>query len=55
MVKEQIRRIGDLGLTVNISEMDVRITQLPQNVQQIAQKHGSCGFASYFVGEAVLG
>ena len=29
MVKRQIRRIGDLGLKVNISEMDVRVTKLP--------------------------
>eukprot|EP00527_Entomoneis_sp_CCMP2396_P006252 CAMPEP_0198149574 /NCGR_PEP_ID=MMETSP1443-20131203/47236_1 /TAXON_ID=186043 /ORGANISM="Entomoneis sp., Strain CCMP2396" /LENGTH=490 /DNA_ID=CAMNT_0043814657 /DNA_START=53 /DNA_END=1525 /DNA_ORIENTATION=- len=27
-LKEQIRRIGDLGLTVNLSEMDVRVSQL---------------------------
>ena len=31
MVKRQIRRIGDLGLKVNISEMDVRVSKLPQN------------------------
>ena len=29
MVKRQIRRIGELGLKVNISEMDVRISKLP--------------------------
>lgn len=29
MVKRQIRRIGDLGLMVNISEMDVRVSKLP--------------------------
>lgn len=37
-VKAQIRRIGDLGLSVNISEMDVRVSQLPANVQQLAQR-----------------
>ncbi|KAL7463492.1 hypothetical protein ACHAXS_003855 [Conticribra weissflogii] len=30
MVKRQIRRIGDLGLMVNISEMDVRVSTLPK-------------------------
>ncbi len=29
MVKRQIRRIGELGLKVNVSEMDVRISKLP--------------------------
>ena len=29
MIKRQIRRIGELGLKVNISEMDVRISKLP--------------------------
>lgn len=29
MVKRQINRIGELGLKVNISEMDVRISKLP--------------------------
>ncbi|KAL7553765.1 hypothetical protein ACHAWF_017094 [Thalassiosira exigua] len=29
MVKRQIRRIGELGLKVNISEMDVRVSKLP--------------------------
>lgn len=38
MVKQQIRRLGDLGLTVNISEMDVRVSKLPSNVQQLAQR-----------------
>jgi hypothetical protein len=38
MVKDQIRRLGDLGLKVNISEMDVRVSQLPANLRQIAQK-----------------
>ena len=31
MVKRQIRRIGELGLKVNISEMDVRVSKLPAN------------------------
>lgn len=31
MVKRQIRRIGKLGLKVNISEMDVRVSKLPNN------------------------
>ncbi|KAL3785538.1 hypothetical protein ACHAWO_013314 [Cyclotella atomus] len=31
MVKRQIRRIGDLGLKVNISEMDVRVSKLPSS------------------------
>lgn len=31
MVKRQIRRIGELGLKVNISEMDVRVSKLPTN------------------------
>mmetsp|Transcript_34972 Transcript_34972/g.52824 ORF Transcript_34972/g.52824 Transcript_34972/m.52824 type:complete len:461 (+) Transcript_34972:25-1407(+) len=38
MVKNQIRRIGDLGLKVNISEMDVRVSKLPPNLRQIAQR-----------------
>jgi endo-1,4-beta-xylanase len=38
MIKEQIRRLGNLGLTVNLSEMDVRISQLPPNIQQLAQR-----------------
>jgi len=37
-VKQQIRRLGDLGLSVNISEMDVRVSKLPPNVRQIAQR-----------------
>lgn len=37
-VKEQIRRLGDLGLKVNISEMDVRVSKLPENLQQVAQR-----------------
>jgi endo-1,4-beta-xylanase len=36
-VKKQIRRIGELGLKVNISEMDVRISKLPENVRERAQ------------------
>ena len=38
MVKEQIRRLGELGLSVNISEMDVRVSRLPPNLRQVAQK-----------------
>lgn len=38
MVKNQIHRLGNLGLKVNISEMDVRVSQLPANVRQIAQR-----------------
>jgi hypothetical protein len=38
MVKDQIRRIGDLGLTVCISEMDVRVSKLPPEKRQLAQK-----------------
>lgn len=38
MVQQQIRRLGELGLKVNISEMDVRVSKLPANVQQIAQR-----------------
>jgi len=38
MVKNQIHRIGKLGLSVNISEMDVRVSQLPPNLRQIAQR-----------------
>ncbi len=38
-VKAQIRRLGDLGLRVNLSEMDVRIGKiLPQSVQLSAQR-----------------
>ena len=39
MVKRQIRRIGALGLKVNISEMDVRCTKLPANktIRELAQ------------------
>jgi endo-1,4-beta-xylanase len=38
MVKNQIHRLGELGLTVNISEMDVRVSQLAPNLRQIAQR-----------------
>ncbi len=38
MVKEQIRRCGKLGLKVNISEMDVRVSQLPVHLRQLAQR-----------------
>ncbi|KAG7352188.1 xylanase [Nitzschia inconspicua] len=38
MVKNQIHRLGNLGLKVNISEMDVRVSQLPPNLRQIAQR-----------------
>lgn len=38
MVKNQIHRLGELGLTVNISEMDVRVSQLDPNIRQIAQR-----------------
>uniref|UniRef100_A0A7S2UN11 endo-1,4-beta-xylanase n=1 Tax=Attheya septentrionalis TaxID=420275 RepID=A0A7S2UN11_9STRA len=37
MVKQQICRLGDLGLKVNISEMDVRVSKLPKNLQEVAQ------------------
>lgn len=38
MVKNQIHRLGQLGLKVNISELDVRVSQLPPNLRQIAQR-----------------
>jgi endo-1,4-beta-xylanase len=38
MVKNQIHRLGNLGLKVNISEMDVRVSQLPPNLRQVAQR-----------------
>lgn len=38
MIKNQIHRLGKLGLSVNISEMDVRVSQLPANLRQIAQR-----------------
>ncbi|KAL3823503.1 hypothetical protein ACHAXA_010825 [Cyclostephanos tholiformis] len=34
MVKRQIRRIGELGLKVNISEMDVRVSKLKAGVNR---------------------
>ena len=37
-VKNQIRRIGNLGLKVNISEMDVRVSKLPMEKQDLAQR-----------------
>ena len=37
-VKKQIQRIGALGLTVNISEMDVRVSQLPSELRALAQR-----------------
>ena len=39
-VKQQIRRLGDLGLSVNISEMDVRVSKLPPDptLRDIAQR-----------------
>lgn len=38
MVKNQINRLGKLGISVNISEMDVRVSKLPPNLRQIAQR-----------------
>jgi endo-1,4-beta-xylanase len=38
MVKNQIHRLGNLGLKVNISEMDVRVSQLPPNLRPVAQR-----------------
>ena len=38
MVKRQIRRIGDLGLKVNISEMDVRVSKLPKEACDVKDK-----------------
>lgn len=38
MVKQQIRRLGKLGLCVNISEMDVRVSKLPSHLQAKAQR-----------------
>jgi endo-1,4-beta-xylanase len=38
MVKNQIHRLGELGLAVNISEMDVRVSSLAANLRQIAQR-----------------
>lgn len=38
MVKNQIHRLGKLGLKVNISEMDVRVSQLPPNLRHVAQR-----------------
>mmetsp|Transcript_472 Transcript_472/g.759 ORF Transcript_472/g.759 Transcript_472/m.759 type:complete len:400 (+) Transcript_472:126-1325(+) len=38
MVKAQIARLGKLGLTVNISEMDVRVSKLAPELRTVAQK-----------------
>ena len=38
MVKEQINRLGKLGLTVHFSEMDVRVSKLPAELRQVAQR-----------------
>ncbi|CAB9501056.1 Probable endo-1,4-beta-xylanase C [Seminavis robusta] len=38
MVQQQIHRLGELGLRVNISEMDVRVSKLAPNLRQIAQR-----------------
>lgn len=38
MVKNQIHRLGKLGLKVNISEMDVRVSQLAPALRQVAQR-----------------
>jgi GH35 family endo-1,4-beta-xylanase len=39
MIKQQIRRLGTLGLTVNISEMDVRVSKLqPASMRETAQR-----------------
>jgi len=37
-IKQQIARLGNLGLKVNISEMDVRVSKLPQALRARAQK-----------------
>ena len=41
MVKRQIHRIGQLGLKVNISEMDVRVSKLPPPLQEERCEHKS--------------
>ena len=38
MIKQQIRRLGNLGLRVNLSEMDVRVSKLPPELRQTAQR-----------------
>jgi endo-1,4-beta-xylanase len=38
MVKQQIHRLGLLGLTVNFSEMDVRVSKLPAELRASAQR-----------------
>jgi GH35 family endo-1,4-beta-xylanase len=38
-VKQQIHRLGELGLSVNISEMDVRVSKLPDaSLRDVAQR-----------------
>lgn len=38
MMKNQIRRLGNLGLRVNLSEMDVRVSKLPPHLRHSAQR-----------------
>lgn len=38
MVKNQIHRLGNLGLRINISEMDVRVSQLAPDLRHVAQR-----------------
>lgn len=38
MMKQQIRRLGNLGLRVNLSEMDVRVSKLPSELRETAQR-----------------
>lgn len=38
MIKQQIRRLGNLGLKVNLSEMDVRVSKLPPELRGTAQR-----------------
>lgn len=48
MLQKQIRRLGDLGLTVNLSEMDVRVSQLDAPLRNTAQRqiyHDLCAAA----------
>ena len=47
-LRQQIRRLGDLGLTVNISELDVRVSQLAPEIRDTAQRqiyHDLCAAA----------
>jgi len=39
-IRKQIKRIGELGLKVNISEMDVRVSKLPKN-DVVEMKNGA--------------